>query len=160
MATTTKSYQWTYGMVTNEYSFRKGFLRLESNMYILLGFLWHKQGHGVHVFHFLNIFINFDKCHVCINTYKFCLITIVTSHLYMFTYLKCEHCIKTLLKIALQIWVWNLSHHCTKNKFLNIKFNVKYLHRGPKININFVMLILQYPHLKHKMPTCFFEWFV
>ncbi len=31
------------------------FLRLENNMHILLGFLWHKQWHGVHVFHFLDI---------------------------------------------------------------------------------------------------------
>jgi hypothetical protein len=30
----------------------RGLLRLESNMYIVLGFLWHKQWHGVHVFHF------------------------------------------------------------------------------------------------------------
>jgi hypothetical protein len=39
-------------------------------------------------------------------------------------------------------------------------FNVKYLHKGHKINIRFVRMILQYPHLKHKMPTCIFEWFV
>ncbi len=36
-------------------------------------------------------------------------------------------------------------------------FNVKYLHKGHKINISFV---LQYPHLKHKMSACVFEWFV
>jgi hypothetical protein len=30
-------------------------LRLESNMYILLKFLWDKQWHGVQNFHFLDI---------------------------------------------------------------------------------------------------------
>jgi hypothetical protein len=34
-----------------------------------------------------------------------------------------------------------------------MKFNVKYLHKGHKINISFVGMILQYPHLKHKMPV-------
>jgi len=33
----------------------KGFLKLESNMHILFRFFWHKQWHGVHVFHFLDI---------------------------------------------------------------------------------------------------------
>jgi hypothetical protein len=37
---------------------------------------------------------------------------------------------------------------------------MKYLHTGHKININFVRIILQYPHSKHKMPTGFFGWFV
>ncbi len=37
---------------------------------------------------------------------------------------------------------------------------MKYLHRGPKINIRFVWLILQYLHLKHKMSTGVFGWFV
>ncbi len=41
-----------------------------------------------------------------------------------------------------------------------MKFNVKYLHKGHKINISFVIMILQYPHLKHKMSIGFFEWFV
>jgi hypothetical protein len=40
--------------------------------------------------------------------------------------------------------------------FKNIKFNVKYLHKGHKININFVKMILQHPQLKHKMLTIFF----
>jgi hypothetical protein len=31
------------------------FLSLESSMHILLSFLWHKQWHGVHAFHFLGI---------------------------------------------------------------------------------------------------------
>jgi hypothetical protein len=35
---------------------KRGFLKLKSNMYILLGFLWHKKLHGVHNFHFLDIF--------------------------------------------------------------------------------------------------------
>ncbi len=39
-------------------------------------------------------------------------------------------------------------------------FNVKYLHKGHKINVSFVRLSLQYPHLKHKMLAGFFEWFV
>ncbi len=30
---------------------------------------------------------------------------------------------------------------------------MKYLHKGHKININFVRMILQYPHLKHTMLT-------
>ncbi len=34
----------------------RGLLKLESNKYILLRFLWHKQWHGIHVFHFLDIF--------------------------------------------------------------------------------------------------------
>jgi hypothetical protein len=34
----------------------RGLLKLKNNMYILLGFLWHKQWHGVHNFHFLDIF--------------------------------------------------------------------------------------------------------
>jgi len=34
---------------------------------------------------------------------------------------------------------------------------VKYLHKGHKININFVRLILQYPHLKHKMLVGFLD---
>jgi hypothetical protein len=38
-------------------------------------------------------------------------------------------------------------------------FNVKYLHKGHKINISFVRMILQC-HLKQKMPTCVFKWFV
>ncbi len=37
---------------------------------------------------------------------------------------------------------------------------MKYLHKGHKINIRFVRMILQYPHLKHKMLTSFFGWFV
>jgi hypothetical protein len=57
-------------------------LKLESNMHILLRFFWHKQWHGVHVFHFLDILKSFDKCDTCINTYKFCFIVIVTSRLY------------------------------------------------------------------------------
>ncbi len=28
---------------------------------------------------------------------------------------------------------------------------MKYLHKGHKINISFVIMILQYPHLKHKI---------
>ncbi len=40
-------------------------LRLESNMYTLLRFLWHKQCHGIHVFHFLDILKSFDRCDVC-----------------------------------------------------------------------------------------------
>jgi len=41
-----------------------------------------------------------------------------------------------------------------------MKFNVKYLHKGHKININFVRMILLYPHLKHKMPIDFLGWFL
>jgi hypothetical protein len=37
---------------------------------------------------------------------------------------------------------------------------VNYLHKDHKINITLVRLILQYPHLKHKMSTSFFGWFV
>jgi len=37
---------------------------------------------------------------------------------------------------------------------------VKYLHKGHKINISFVRMILQYLHLKHKMSTSFSRWFV
>jgi hypothetical protein len=28
------------------------FLRLESSMYVLLSFLWHRQRHGIHIFSF------------------------------------------------------------------------------------------------------------
>ncbi len=35
-----------------------------------------------------------------------------------------------------------------------------YLHKGHNINISFVRMILQYAHLKHKIPIDFFEWFV
>jgi hypothetical protein len=41
-----------------------------------------------------------------------------------------------------------------------MKFNVKYLHKGHKINISFITMILQYPHLKHKMLVGIFGWFV
>jgi hypothetical protein len=34
---------------------------------------------------------------------------------------------------------------------------MKYLHKGRKININFVKMILQYPHFKHKMLTDFLD---
>ncbi len=44
--------------------------------------------------------------------------------------------------------------------FKNMKFNVKYSHKGHKININFVRMILLYPHLKHKMPIDFLGWFL
>ncbi len=37
---------------------------------------------------------------------------------------------------------------------------MKYLHKGHKINISFVRMILQCPHLKHKMLAGFFGWFV
>ncbi len=37
---------------------------------------------------------------------------------------------------------------------------MKYLHKGHKINISFVRMILQYTHLKHKMSASFFGWFV
>jgi len=80
-------------------------LRLESNMHMLFKFLWHKQWHGVHVFHFLDIFKSFDRCDTCIKTYKFCFIAIGTSHLIMFTCFECEHCINTLLKFSLKIQV-------------------------------------------------------
>jgi hypothetical protein len=46
----------------------KGPLSLESSMHILLRFLWHKQWHGVHVFHFLDILKSFDRCDICIKT--------------------------------------------------------------------------------------------
>jgi len=42
----------------------RGLLRLESIMYILLKFLWHKQWHGIHVFRFLNILKSFDICDI------------------------------------------------------------------------------------------------
>jgi hypothetical protein len=41
--------------------------------------------------------------------------------------------------------------------FKNIKFSVKYLHKGHKLNINFVKMILQYSHLKHKMLAGFLD---
>jgi len=34
-------------------------------------------------------------------------------------------------------------------------FNVRYLHKGHKINISFIRMILQYPYLKHKI--CMFN---
>jgi hypothetical protein len=34
---------------------------------------------------------------------------------------------------------------------------MKYLHKGHKINIGFVKMILQYPHLKHKMLAGFLD---
>ncbi len=37
---------------------------------------------------------------------------------------------------------------------------MKYLHKGHKINISFVKMILQYSHLKHKMFFGFIGWFV
>ncbi len=80
----------------------------------------------------------------------------------MFTCFECEHCINTLLKFSLKI---QFETYCNvtllqyKN-FKNIKFKVKYLHKGHKINISFVKMILQYPHLKHKMLANFFGWFV
>jgi hypothetical protein len=54
-------------------------------MHILLRFLWDKQWHGVHVFHFLGILNFFDKC---------------------------EHYINTLLKFSLKIQVWNILQCC------------------------------------------------
>jgi hypothetical protein len=73
----------------------------------------------------------------------------------MFTCLKCEHCINILLNLFLKIWIWNILECCiiTLKNFKTIKFDVKYLHKGHKININFVRMILQYPHLKHTMLT-------
>jgi len=50
-------------------------------------------------------------------------------------------------------------HYCIK-RTLKTKFNVKYLHKGHKININFVIMILHYPHLRHKMSNSLFGWFV
>jgi hypothetical protein len=80
-------------------------LRLESSMHVLLRFLWHKEWHGVHVFHFLDILKSFDKCDTCINTYKFCLIAIVTPCLYYVYMLDYEHCISILWKFSLKIQV-------------------------------------------------------
>jgi len=60
-----------------------------------------------------------------------------------------------LLKFSLRIWVWSILHHCTKRTSINIKFNVKYLYRGHKINTRFFSPILQYPHSKHKMLASF-----
>ncbi len=37
---------------------------------------------------------------------------------------------------------------------------MKCLLNGHKINIGFARMILQYPHLKHKMPIGFFGWCV
>ncbi len=34
---------------------------------------------------------------------------------------------------------------------------MKYLLKGHKINISFVRMILQYPHLKHKMSVSFLD---
>jgi hypothetical protein len=109
-----KKNQWTYGMVTNEYSFRKGY-RVACISY--LGFFGINNGMEFMFVKFLNILKSFDKCHVFINTYKFFFITIITSHLYMFTCLECEHCINTLLKVSSQIRVWNILHYCTKRIF-------------------------------------------
>jgi hypothetical protein len=54
-------------------------LRLESNMYTLLRFLWHKQCHGIHVFHFLDILKSFDRCDVCNLTFVLCLHALTVS---------------------------------------------------------------------------------
>jgi hypothetical protein len=35
-------------------------------MHILFRFFWHKQWHGIHVFHFLNILKSFDRCDIYI----------------------------------------------------------------------------------------------
>jgi hypothetical protein len=59
----------------------KGLLRLESSMHIL-GFFGINNGIEFMFFHFLDILKSFDRCDICINTYKFCLIAIVTSCLY------------------------------------------------------------------------------
>ncbi len=57
---------------------KKGLLRLRNNIYILLGFPWHKQWHGVIFFQSLNAFLDilfsFDKNGICINTCKFVLL--------------------------------------------------------------------------------------
>jgi hypothetical protein len=158
---TTTTYQWTHNMVTNENSFRKRSLRLESSMYILLRCLsqWHKQWHGTHVFHFLDIKKKFNRCDICINTYKFCLIAIITSCLYYLL-----HALNVnIVLILCGNFHWNTSlkhiamlNYCIKKKFKNIKFNVKYLHNNHKINISFFLMILQYPHLKNRMLAGFF----
>jgi hypothetical protein len=51
-------------------------------------------------------------------------------------------------------------HYCTKITSINIRFNVKCLHKGHKININSINLILWYSHLRHKMLASFFKWFM
>jgi len=82
VVTTTRTYSWTHDIVASENSFRKGLLRLENNLYNLLKFLWHNQWHGVHVFHFLDIWKKSSRYDICINKYKHYLIAIVTPHLY------------------------------------------------------------------------------
>jgi hypothetical protein len=71
----------------------------------------------------------------------------------MFACLKSEHCINTLLKSSLKIQVWNILQCCivALKELKNIKFNVKYLHKGHKINISFVIMILQYLNVGHKI---------
>jgi hypothetical protein len=69
----------------------------------------------------------------------------------MFACLECEHCINTLLKIfpkTISLKRIVMLHSCTKRTSINIKFNVKYLHRGHKININFVSLKFAIPTFK------------
>jgi hypothetical protein len=61
------TYWWTHDMVTNEkIGLDEGLLKLESSMHILFKFFWHKQWHGIHVFHFLNILKSFDRCDIYI----------------------------------------------------------------------------------------------
>jgi copper oxidase (laccase) domain-containing protein len=68
-------------MVANENKFRMVSFEIRK-YHAYLKFIWHKQRHGAHVFHFLDILKSFAKCDTCINTYKFCLIAIVTSRFY------------------------------------------------------------------------------
>ncbi len=67
----------------------------------------------------------------------------------MFACFECEHYIDILLKFSLKIQVWNILQCCIIALKELQKCKVQYLHKGHK-----------YPHLKHKMPVDFFEWFV
>ncbi len=57
------------------------------------------------------------------------------------------------MKISLKTQVWNILQCCiiALKEIKNIKFNVKYLHRNHKINISFVIMILQYLNVGHKI---------
>ncbi len=73
-------------------------------MYIYyVGFFGINNGMKFIFFHFLDILKSFDRFDICINTYKFGLIVIVTSQLFMFACLKIEHCINILLNFSLKI---------------------------------------------------------